>query len=459
MPQLVYHKMKAIVVGAGEVGFYLSDIMSQKGLDITVIEQSNSQFQKVDEELDVKVLQGNGASAAMLERAGIKQAGFVIAVTSDDMTNIVCCSLAKVINPGVVTVARVHDATYADNSHINYQLHFGIDHLLNPEALCAVELAKEIRNPGRVAVENFARGRIEVQQIWVTKPSKFTGKPLKDIPLPKEVRVATVAKPDDRYQIATAGTILEVGDLVTLFGIPEQMIPVKNQLDPSSKIDQARVVLYGGTEIAIALVRLLNNPRFKIRILEKDPKLCQSLAERFPNVTIIRGDATSRRLLEEEQIGSSDYFVACTKRDEDNIMTSVQAAKLGAKHVQLVINKPDYEPILMNLSDTLGVELIVSPRLATGNELSRVINTGPANELAVLADSRAKILEIKVSHESRAVGKQIKDLPRATNTIFIALLHKYDAKVPSATDTILPGDRIVVLTTDEDQQAAIDLLA
>jgi len=459
LSQLVYHKMKAIVVGAGEVGFYLSDIMSQKGLDVTVIEQSGSQFQKVDEELDVKVMQGNGASAAMLERAGIKNAAFVIAVTSDDMTNIVCCSLAKAINPGTITVARVHDATYADHSHINYQLHFGIDHLLNPEALCAVELAKEIRNPGRVAVENFARGRIEVQQLWVTKASKFTGKPLKEIPLPEAVRIATVAKPDNQYQIATANTVLEVGDLVTLFGIPEQMTPVKNQLDPSSKVDQARVVLYGGTEIAISLARLLNNPRFKVRILEKDPKLCQSLAERFPNVTVIRGDATSRRLLEEEQIGSSDYFVACTKRDEDNIMTSVQAAKLGAKHVQLVINKPDYEPILMGLSETLGVELIVSPRLATGNELNRVINTGPANELAMLGDNRAKIIEIRVSHQSKAVGRQIKDLPRSANTIFIAILHKYDAKVPSANDTILPGDRIVVLTNEESQQAVIDLLA
>lgn len=458
MSALVYHKMKVIVVGAGEVGYYLSDIMSQKGLDITVIEESETQTQKVDEELDVKVMQGNGSSAAMLVKAGVRKADFVISVTSDDMTNIICCSLAKAMNPSTVTVARVHDATYADHSLINYQLHFGIDHLLNPEALCAVELAKRIRNPGRVAVENFARGKIEVQQIWVTKSSKFTGKPLKDVPLPESVKVATVVKPDDHYQIATASTIIEPGDLVTLFGLPEQMNPVKTQFDPSSKIDQARVVLYGGSEIAIALVRLLNNPRFKIRILENDPLICRSLAERFPHVTVIKGDATSRRLLEEEQIGSCDYFVACTKRDEDNIMTSIQASKLGATHVQVVINKPDYEPILVSLQDTLGVELIVSPRLAMANELNRVISTDAANELAVLKESQAKILEIKVSHDSPAVGKQIRDLPRSSNTIFIAIVHKFDAKVPSADDTILAGDRVVVLTNDENQQAVIDLL-
>lgn len=451
--------MKAIVVGAGEVGFYLSEVLSAKGIHIVVIEASQSRLQHVDDELDVKVLQGNGASASMLERAGIHAADFVIAVTSDDMTNIVCCSLAKAMHPSTVTIARVHDATYADHSLINYQLHFGIDHLLNPEALCAVELAKEIRNPGRVAVENLARGRIEVQQLWVTRPSKYTGKPLKDTPLPKEVRVATVTKPDSPYQIATANVVLEVGDRVTLFGLPEQMVPVKTQLDPSSKIDQARVVLYGGSEIAIALVRLLNSPRFKIRILEKDPKLCMELAERFPHVTVIRGDATSRRLLEEEQVGSCDYFVACTKRDEDNIMTSVQASKLGAKHVQLVINKPDYEPILMGLSSTLGVELVVSPRLATANELTRVIDTGPVVEIATLADSSAKILEIKVSSDSKAIGRQIQELPRSDHSIFLAILHKYDAKVPSATDTILPGDRVVVLTHETHQQAVIDLLS
>jgi trk system potassium uptake protein TrkA len=450
--------MKAIVVGAGEVGYYLSDIMSQQGLDITVIEESTSQMQKVDEELDVKVMQGNGGSAAMLERAGVKNAGFVIAVTSNDMTNIVCCSLAKALNPSVLTVARVHDATYADHTLINYQRHFGIDHLLNPEALCAVELAKEIRNPGRVAVENFARGAIEVQQLWITKSSKYTGRPLKEVPLPNAVRVATVTKPGQSSLIATANTVLEPGDLTTLFGVPEQMTPVKNTLDPSSKIEQARVVLYGGTEIAIALVRLLNNPRFKIRILEKDPNVCRMLAERFPNVTVIRGDATSRRLLEEEQIDSADYFVACTKRDEDNIMTGIQAAKLGAKHVQLVINKPDYEPILMGLRQTLGVELIVSPRLATGNELNRIISTDAYNELALLEESNSIILEVRVGHNSKACGRLVKDLPVSPNTIFIAILHKFDAKVPSATDTILAGDRIVVLTNAEGRQAVIDLL-
>jgi trk system potassium uptake protein len=390
--------MKTIIVGAGEVGFYLSEILSQRGFEVTVIESSPSQVRRVDDELDVRVLSGNGASAAMLERAGVRQAHFVIAVTSDDMTNIVCCSLSKALTPGVTTICRVHDATWADHSLINYQLHFGIDHLLNPEALCAVELAKQIRNPGRVAVENIARGRIEVQQLQISRASQYTGKPLKQIHLPRDVRVASITKPNRPFEVATADSMLEVGDLVTLFGLPECMAAIKPLLDPSSKLTPSRIVIFGGTEIAISLVRLLNNNRYKIRIFEGDAQLCQNLAERLPEVTVIRGDATSRRLLEEEQIGSCDYFVACSKRDEDNVMTGIQAAKMGARHVQLVVNRTDYEPILSDLSASIGVELMVSPRVAMAAELLRLVDAEPATEVSTLSEAGAVILEVRVSN-------------------------------------------------------------
>jgi trk system potassium uptake protein len=450
--------MKVIVVGVGEVGFYLADIFSRQGHDVTVIEESKNQSQRVDEELDVKVLQGNGSSAGMLERAGVKHADFVLALTSNDRTNIICCSLAKALKPSVTTVARVHDATWTDHSIINYQLHFGIDHLLNPEALCAVELAKEIRNPGRVAVENFARGKIEVQQVEIKRANRYTGRPLREVHLPDQVRVASVRSNHGRYEIAHAESILHEGDVVTLFGVPDSLQTVIQSFDPSIKLNQARIVLFGGSDIAVSLIRLLSSPRFKIRVIEKDPELCHALADRFPEITVIRGDATSRRLLEEEHIGSCDYFVACTNRDEDNIMTSVQASKLGARHVQLVINKPDYEPILSDLKESLGVELIVSPRLATANELNRVVTTDAFTNLAVLSEGNARLIEVRVSHQSAAAGKKVRELPRSSDSVFIAILHKYDAKVPSADDTILPGDRVVVLTNDASKQAVLDLL-
>ena len=207
-------------------------------------------------------------------------------------------------------------------------------------------------------------------------------------------------------------------------------------------------MLFGGSETAISLMRLLKNPRFKVRLIESDADLCRQLAERFPGITVIHGTATSLRLMEEEQVGNADYFVACTKVDEDNIMTSLQARKLGVKHVQLIFNKPDYEGVLDELKETLGVELAVSPRQATVAEVLRYLNIEPYQELAELPGGAGKILEVRVSPESEAINKPIKDVAFPPGVVIVALLHKFQPKVPGAEDRILPDDRLVIIAQE-----------
>ncbi len=446
--------MKIIIIGAGEVGYYLSETLSNRGHDVTTIESDPQKCLRMDEELNVRVINGNGSSAGVLDEANISDCEFFLAMTSDDRVNLIASSLAKRLCDKVTTVTRIHDQTYTDNSRINYQLHFGIDNMINPEALSAVELAKAIRNPGRVAVENFARGQIEVQQVRVSKKSKLVGKNLKDIRLDPRLRVGYIQR-GESIELATAESVIFADDLLTLFGHPEALFENRPRFDPSSRIESIRVVIFGGTETAIALVRLLTNPRFKIRIIERDRGVCEILAERFPEVTVIHGDATSLRLMEEEQIEGADYFVACTKKDEDNIMTCLQASKLGARHVQLLINKSDYQEVLENLKHTLGLELVVSPRVATANEVMRAISTESAIDLAQLPAGSAKIIEIRIGAGSSAIGKAIRDLQLPRGSVIVALLHKFQARVPGAQDQILAGDRVVAVVKQDQAQALI----
>ncbi len=437
--------MKIIIVGAGEVGSYLCGLLSGKAHDVTVIESDEAIAQRVDELIDAKVLTGNGSSAETLVKAGVRECHFFLAMTSEDRTNLVATSLAKVLG-AQATITRVHDQTYTDNSYVNYQLHFGIDHMINPEGLCAVQLAKSIRNPGRVAVEYFSRGQIEAQQVTVTRRSRFIGKKLRDIPL-EQVRIGFIQRRKE-VEVPSAETVLEEDNRVTIFGHPDVLLKMKTKFDPESKEEPVRVALYGGGETAVALARLLANPRYKIRIIEKDGAICRELADKFPRVTVINGDATSLRLLEEEQIGSADYFVASTKDDEDNIMTGLQASKLGAAHVQLVINKTDYEDVLDGLKSSLGVEMMVSPRVTTAREVLRYLSTEPMLELATLPDGVGKVLEIHLSHNNRFAGQPLRQIPLPRGCVIVALLHKFQAKMPGADDIILGGDRIVLISQE-----------
>ena len=447
--------MKIIIVGAGEVGHNLCDTLSKEGHDVTVVEQSEQRVAQLDEEQNARIVRGNGSSARQLVDLDVARCDAFLAMTSDDRTNLISCSLAKGLG-AKNTFARIHDETYSDNSVINYQLHFGIDLLVNPEAICAVELAKAIRNPGRVAVENFARGQIEFQQQRVAAGSRLIGQQLKQLKLDPRVRIGYVQR-DGQGEIAGAETILQEGDRVTLFGYPDALFSLRERFDPKNKIKEVRVVLFGGTETAISLMRLLTNPRFRIRVLEKDPARCQQIAESFPHVEVICGDGTSLRLLEEEQISEADYFVACTKDDEENILTCLQAAKLGADHVQLVVNKGDYEQLEGILKTILGIEMVVSPRRATADFMVRSLSTETAATLAELPDG-GRILEVKLDHSSPVVGKRVKDIQLPRSSLFVAIQHKFKAGVPTAEDTLLAGDRVLVLVDQSEKKALLSKL-
>lgn len=447
--------MKIVIVGAGDVGFSLADTLSQAGHNVILIEQSAEVATQADEELNLRVITGSGSSAKTLDQAKLIDCDYFLSMTRDDRTNLVSCSVAQALG-AKHTIARIHDQTYQDTSLVNYQLHFGIDYLLNPEALCAVDLAKTIRNPGRVAVQNFARGSIEVQAVTLSHGSQHVGKELKNISLAGHVRVGLVQRGAE-VLIATAETVLQAGDVLTLFGAPDDLAQEKNRCQGKSSSDHVRVVLYGGDETSISLIRLLKNPKFKVRIIEKNRRACEDLAEAFPEATIICGDGTSRRLLEEEQIGSADHFIGASKDDEDNIMTCLLAKQLGAKNVHLVVNKPDYEEVLANLKDSLGVDTLSSPRIATMDEILRYISTKRFVELSSLSNGKVKIVEVRVHADSQIANKKVKDLPLKGSPI-VALMHKFHAVVPSADDTVLPGDRLVLIIPQENEKKIFDSL-
>ncbi|MCD8483263.1 MAG: NAD-binding protein [Verrucomicrobia bacterium] len=182
------------------------------------------------------------------------------------------------------------------------------------------------------------------------------------------------------------------------------------------------------------------------------------MAQRFPHVTFIHGDGTSLRLMEEEQIGEADYFVSTTHDDECNIMTAVQSGKLGAKHVEAVINKSDYEEILNNLRDSLGIETIVSPRVVTANEVLRFISRNPYNELFKLPGQSARILEFVVREGSPACDLRLRDIAWPKFAVVVALQHKYTARVPGADDVIRALDRVAVVTREDNIKALQKLL-
>ena len=87
--------MKIIIAGAGDVGHYLCQILSEDGHAVTLIESEDSTADEIEEHLDVRVVRGNGAEAKCLITSGVQNCDFFIAMTSHDQVNIVACPSSR----------------------------------------------------------------------------------------------------------------------------------------------------------------------------------------------------------------------------------------------------------------------------------------------------------------------------------------------------------------------------
>ncbi len=169
--------MKIVILGAGTVGTSIADMLCRDRHSVTVVDSQAARVRAINERLDVRAVTGNAAQSSVLFQAGVLDCDLCLAVTGSDEVNMVAASIAKGMGSRR-SVARVFAPVYRDLSTFDYQRHFRIDRMLSLEQLSAMELARAIRHSGAVAVEHFARGELEVQELTVEEGTKAVRRPL-----------------------------------------------------------------------------------------------------------------------------------------------------------------------------------------------------------------------------------------------------------------------------------------
>lgn len=319
--------MNIIIIGAGEIGRHMAEKLASRNHNLCVIEKDEKTIEELGEVLDVRFLHGEGASINTLSQAETSKCELFLALTSHDNTNLVAASIAKSLG-AQKTIARVSPQIYSEQWQFNHKRHFGIDHLFSPERLTAVDLAKYVRNPESVAVEELANGQIELQQVLIAPHCQSANIPIRDINLPERVRITLIQR-NGKNIVPHAGEILQEGDLVTLIGTPTQLEKtVAFFQNHSTAQAKQNVVILGGGQYGYALAKLLEGSNCKIRLMEKERERALELSELLSSSTIVlNADGTSLRELREEHVQEADFFISVTGEDEDNIMMCLQAKK------------------------------------------------------------------------------------------------------------------------------------
>lgn len=441
--------MEIVVVGAGDVGFHLAKVLSSKGNSVTVIDKDEQKLAKVDELIDARTIAGFGSSAKDLARAGIGTANVILAVTDMDEVNMLACLTAKHIGH-LSAVARVRNPAYLEGTKTFYRNILGIDLIISPEVMSAMDVTNFIREPGAVTVESLADGKVQMKQFNIEKNFKYIGTKLSNLKkLPEESIIALILR-GDRMIIPRGDEVINIGDSIYVIGKSPAMSSIEKFFCPKHSrkklLEKKSVTIVGGGQIGHLVANLLSERKYNIKIIEEDKERCEYLARNLPGVLVLNGDGADFQFLKSEGIENEDYFIAASESDEKNLLSALTSKNLKAKETIVIARKPERRFILRNL----GFSKVICPGTLTTKMILKYIDQGNIVSRSIKKPSIAEIMEIDTSESSSVTNKSLSEAGFPQNVLVVSLVRGNEVHVPKGSDRIRPRDTLIILAHPEE---------
>ena len=413
--------MKIIILGAGRVGQSVAESLVSERNDITVIDTDANRVRDLEGHFDLRGVVGNGIDPAVLAEAGANDTDLVIACAAQDETNLVCCKVAQLMFNVPSRIARVRLSGLDPNGPLLGPEGFAVN-VICPEASLTRYISKLIEYPESMQVREFAGGRACLVATRARYGAPMVGQTIGHIrETTPDVAMRVVAiyrrfpEEPDRFVPCSGDTRIESGDEVFVLAAREHLPFVLSSLhrrdgQPERKV--RRIMIAGGGEVGLRLARKLGEEpgRFNAKILECDAARCVKLASELPShVLVLHGEGTDERLLESESIEDVDLFLALTDDDENNIMSSLLAKRMGARRVLALINRRSYADLMHGTQ----IDIALSPAQAMLGELLAHVRRGDVQAVHSLRRGVAEALEIVARGDrksSRVVGRKVSDL-------------------------------------------------
>ena len=441
--------MNIIIAGAGKVGYTVARQLAADGHDVSIIDSDRERLDKAMNAMDVIGFCGNAANPSVLEEAEVRRADVFIAATSADEINLVSCQFAKKMGAGH-TMARIRSPEYMDRIELMREM-MDLALALNPDQVAAEEISRVLQFPSATRIEVFPGCEFELVTARVSADSRLQGVPLTDMERRFGSRVLICAvERNGEIAIPKGDFVLREGDVVTITGTHNNLRKFFTSAG-SYKKPVKTVTLLGGSRIAVYLAMLLRNTGVDVTIIEIDPARARYLAEILPDADIVCADGTDTSALAETGLDRADGFVALTNYDEDNIILSMYADKLGVDKVICKVNNQRFTDLLGSAFQDTTVtpkELMAQRILGFVRALSNSSELSTMEALYYLGEGRITAAEFVAGPGARCVGKPLKELRLRKDVLLSCVVRGGVSYIPDGRTVIEPGDLAVVITTD-----------
>ena len=448
--------MRVVIIGAGEVGWYLAQRLGQEDHDVTVVEIDPGRASAIGEQLDVQVIQGSGSRPSVLLDAGIQKAEILAAVTENDEVNMIASLLAQ--EHGVPqSIVRLQTEELRGEAGHHIRRRVGASLIIDPDADTADEILELVHVTGADEVYAMGGGDLLVIGAEITEDCAIAGLSLAEVSARHE--------PDREFvfgAITRAGTTIipggdqriAAGDHVRVLTTKAKRHQVLDLIGVPGKLAR-RVMILGGGAIGFRVAQKLQAEGAEVVLIERDHDRAAKIADQLHRCVIVEGEITDTDLLLEESVGRMDAVIAATGEDSANVLACAFAAAEGAAYTVAVLHSLSLLPLIRRF----GINAALSPRTASANAVLRNVRGGTA-AVATFLESDAEVDELEIEAGSHADGAAVADLDLPVD-IIIGAVNRPDqpSEIVRGSTVLNAGDFIVVFARPDALIEAHDFFA
>ncbi len=439
--------MKIVIAGDGKVGSALTVQLAKEGHDVVVIDNNKLVLEEAQQSLDINVVHGNGATIKTQNQANVGSSDLLIAATSMDETNLLCCITAHKLGCAN-TIARVRNPEYFSQLY-DWKEELGLSMMINPELAAASEIYRLLQFPSFLRRDSFAKGRVEIVEVELSEDSPLDGCKLMDFDKKVKVKVLVCAvQRGSEVYIPGGGFQLQKRDRLHVTASSSNLAKLLRNMGVSQRKIKD-VMIIGGSRIGFYLATELIKSGVDVKLIEKDPARCQELSENLPKATIINADGSDRNILDTEGLAKTDAVVTLTDFDEENLIISMYANYLGTYKVITKINRTEFNEVLVDK----GIDCAVSPKDLCTTDIMRYVRAmgnrsgGTVATLHRIVEDKVEALEFQVGKNTPHLGETLLKLRLKPGTLIACINRHGRTIIPSGSDCIEAGDTVIIVAT------------
>ena len=212
-----------------------------------------------------------------------------------------------------------------------------------------------------------------------------------------------------------------------------------------------KIVIIGDGKVGYKLANQLSKEEYDVVLIDNDERKLQEAINRM-DIFCVHGEGGSVEVQKSAGVPEADLVIACTSMDECNMLSSLIARRLGAKHTIARVRNPIYYQQIGILKEDMHLSMAVNPELIVAGEITRLLIFPDASKVETFVKGRVELVEFPVIDQSRLQGLTLAELYNKyqVKVLVCAVERGEQVRIPDGEYKIQSGDRLHVAASHQE---------